>query len=66
MPTGVLRFTKYTVANVLLACQKVQINKVDPDQTVSEEDTVCPELSSVLRVSPHRLEERGIKCRISG
>ena len=46
MAIGVLRFTKYIVANLLLACQKVLINRIDPDQTVSEEDNIWPELSS--------------------
>ena len=46
MAIGVLRFTKYTVANVLLACQKVEINREDLDQTASEEDNIWPKLSS--------------------
>ena len=39
-------FTKYTVANVLLACHKVEINREDPDQTASEEDNLWPKPSS--------------------
>ena len=34
MATCVLRFTKYIVASVLLACQKAQINREDQIQIV--------------------------------
>ena len=46
MATGVLRFTKYTVANVQLACQKVEINREDPDLTACEENNLWPKPSS--------------------
>ena len=46
MATGLLRCTKYTVANVLLTCQKAYINREDPDQTASEEDNVWRDPSS--------------------
>ena len=48
MATGVLRFTKNTVVNVLFACQKVEINREDPDLTASEEYNLWPKPSSAL------------------